>query len=191
MTTEEWRPVVGFEGYYEVSDQGRVRSVPRVVRCANGVHRRLPGVILAPRPRADGHLDASLCRGSLAVNHKVHQLVMAAFVGPRPAGLEVLHGNGDPTDNRRANLRYGTRSANALDAVAHGTHHWAAKTACPHGHPLAEPNLVPSKLARGYRNCLACSRERASARHHNRPFSPTFADARLAALGMQKQEHAA
>ena len=51
----------------------------------------------------------------------VHRIVMAAFVGPRPPGKEVRHLNGDGSDNRISNLRYGTHAENMRDMEAHGT----------------------------------------------------------------------
>jgi hypothetical protein len=87
------------------------------------------------------------------------ELVLTAFVGSRPSGLEGCHRNGDPTDNRLENLRWDTRTANIFDAVAHGTHPFASRTQCPRGHLLVEPNLVRSILPN--RGCLACNRARA------------------------------
>lgn len=75
-----------------------------------------------------GGVDGSPYRGDLYVHH----LVLAAFVGPRPVGMEACHQNDEPTDNRLVNLRWDTRKANAEDAVANslilrGTKQPAAK----------------------------------------------------------------
>jgi hypothetical protein len=96
----------------------------------------------------------------------VHSLVAEAFIGPRPPGLEVCHGDGIPTNNRPENLRYGSHGSNLLDRVRHGTHHQSNKTHCPRRHLLTAPNLVASKAATGHRNCLACARASANAAKH-------------------------
>lgn len=108
QTIEHWRPVPGWEGLYEVSDQGRVKSF-----------RRSPfGLLLRPgRYTSSGHVSVSLGRGNM---WPVHLLVLLAFVGPLPKGLEARHLNGVASDNRLDNLRYGTRSLNMIDAQIHG-----------------------------------------------------------------------
>jgi hypothetical protein len=118
--TETWKPVVGHEAAYEVSDHGRVRSLARrvrlVTRQAGETTRSVPPRILRPGANKSGHLSVAIGRRN---NRLVHQLVLEAFVGPRPEGYEVLHCNGDPTDNRLSNLRYGTRSENLKDIFYH------------------------------------------------------------------------
>lgn len=128
---ERWLPIAGFEGLYEVSDAGRVRSMDRVriQQIARGadrsrtVSRRLQGRLLTPvKAKSGGYHRVSLSDGQGGVSvRKVHQLVCAAFIGPRPQGQMPLHCDGDPTNNRLSNLRYGTGSENVADAIAHGT----------------------------------------------------------------------
>lgn len=162
--TENWRDIPGWEGYYQVSDHGRVRSVDRVVDRSDGRRNRLRGKVLSLSARASGHIGVTLRRGKLTT-YGVHQLVAAAFIGPRPEGMEVCHNNGDPADNRVENLRYGTRSENTRDRVDHGTHPHTRRTHCPRGHALESPNLVARDSRRGYRACLACSRAQSYIRH--------------------------
>lgn len=129
--SEMWKPVVGREGEYEVSDQGRVRSLDRVVvqAIARGpdrsrtVSRRMRGRMLRPvKAKSGGYLRVSLSSGMSGSRiRKIHQLVCEAFVGPCPEGQMPLHGDGDPTNNRLSNLRYGTGCDNVADAMAHGT----------------------------------------------------------------------
>jgi hypothetical protein len=91
---------------------------------------------------------------------------MAAFVGPCPEGMEVCHNNGDPTDNRMENLRYGTHSSNEQDKLIHGTDHQKNKDKCPRGHDLVHPNLTANKSRNGWRECLSCNRAQSYAWLH-------------------------
>ncbi len=155
--TETWRSIPGWEGLYEVSNLGRVRSVDRTVVTGLGPRRykgRLRRVYTGDdlRPRVT-------FRG--AYNYKVCALVLKAFVGPRPHGMEACHNNGDSTDNRLENLRWDTPSANNYDLVLHGRHIHARKTHCKRGHLLAEPNLKASQTGRA---CLACARAKDACR---------------------------
>lgn len=117
---EKWRPVVGYEGAYEVSDLGRVRSVDRLIvrRHRDGVRSyRLRGRLLRPTT-ATGYAYVNL---GLNNSRRVSALVAEAFIGPRPFGLYVLHSDGDSRNDHVRNLRYGTQEENMADAVAHGT----------------------------------------------------------------------
>ena len=119
---EIWRDVLGYEGMYQVSDEGRVRSLDREIcqmsRWGTPYIKKIKGVMLRPGRMPAGHLSVSLGKNN---SQCVHKLVLLAFVGPTPKGHECLHGNGDPSDNRLANLRWGTRADNIRDAVRHGT----------------------------------------------------------------------
>jgi DNA-binding transcriptional regulator YiaG len=123
---ENWKPVVGFEGQYEVSDLGRVRSVDRVISYMKrdgrgGVHtvkQRCRGRVLRPGRQKSGHLHVQLGRKRTA---RVHTLVLEAFVSLAPDGLEGCHGDGRPSNNRLTNLRWDTHIANLADQERHGT----------------------------------------------------------------------
>jgi hypothetical protein len=156
---ESWRAVPGYEGLYEVSDHGRVRSLDRVVITANGKRLPVRGRVLRPSQRPNAgrgtYRNAILSQDGQTRNFKVHVLVMSAFVGPRPPGMVVCHDNGDGTDNRLANLRYDTPAANMADARRHGTNHNLRKTHCPHGHAYDEAN---TRVTRSGRQCRICLR---------------------------------
>jgi DNA-binding XRE family transcriptional regulator len=116
---ERWLPVPGWEGFYDVSDLGRVRSLDRVT--GRQRPRRLAGCILKPQLANNGRFRVTLRRDGVKTDQMVHRLVMLAFVGPCPPGLEVLHGVGRELDNRLVNLKYGTHSENTLDKYRDGT----------------------------------------------------------------------
>jgi len=149
--TEKWLPVNGYEGAYQVSDLGRVRSLDRVT--SHG-HRRT-GVILQPIAMPKGYLVVNLWWANESRIWLVHRLVLIAFVGPEPFGMEALHGDGDPTNNVLANLRWGTHAENQRDQVAHGTHANASKDECRKGHPYNEANTYtyPGRIKRACRIC--------------------------------------
>lgn len=159
MTTrEEWRPVPGYEGFYEVSSRGRVRSLDRVVVNANGHSVRREGKILSPGFTYNGYPRVSLNRGGARKVRTIHRLMAAAFIGPRPDGMEVRHINGIPTDNVVENLSYGTSSENTRDCIKHGRHNNASRTHCRRGHEFSPENTRVD--GDGRRVCRACESAR-------------------------------
>lgn len=108
---EEWRRIQKHPSY-EVSDAGRVRRLP-------GEFRRNTHILKTP-PNSFGYLIAPLWEGRRVVR-TVHSLVLGAFVGERPEGLECRHLNGDNNDARLSNLAWGTPKENAADKLRHGT----------------------------------------------------------------------
>lgn len=120
--SETWREIPGWEGYYEASDHGSVRSVERIVEHANGPITVAPRV-LRPSPHDSGHLRVCLSRDRKSSTHYVHTLVLEAFHGPKPFEDAICrHLNGIETDNRPVNLRWGTYGENRLDAEWHALH---------------------------------------------------------------------
>lgn len=120
--TERWLHVPGYEGLYQVSDRGRVARVDRWVRCIDGRLRHHQGKFLTLSAHPAGYTYVRLHRDGKARHHLVHRLVLAAFVGPCPPGMEALHGEGGPADNRwPENLRWGTHVENEADKERAGT----------------------------------------------------------------------
>lgn len=121
---EQWRPIVGFEGRYEVSDQGRVRSLDIMTRDG----RRVRGKLRVPSTDRIGRKAITLKINGNQFPFRVHTLVLTAFVGHRPAGKECAHDNGNASDNRLSNLAWKTHVENNADKVRHGTQ-WHGETA--------------------------------------------------------------
>jgi NUMOD4 motif/HNH endonuclease len=118
---ETWLDINGFEGIYQVSDEGRVLSLERRVPHVRLGIRLVHGRTLRATPDKDGYLNVVLSAGGVKVPSSVHRLVLWAFVGPCPPGKEGCHCDGDPTNNRVGNLRWDTPGGNQADRVAHGT----------------------------------------------------------------------
>lgn len=167
--TERWLPVTGYEGYYEVSDLGRVRSLNRIIRHKSGTIYPVRGRVLKGVVRPDGHLRVTLSVDAVKQVRFVHRLVLEGFVGACPLGMQCCHNNGNPTDNRLINLRWDTSSANHLDRLVHGDNDRRNRTCCPVDHLLQAPNLVASaKIGVSgdqIRRCLACNRAGSNQRY--------------------------
>lgn len=116
---EVWKDIPGYEGLYQVSDHGRVKSLARKVERGAGFYVCKERVL---KPAlVDGYPMVALSRNGKAKSIRVHILVMLTFVGPCPEGQEVLHKNGIRSDARLSELSYGTRRENMADAVLHRT----------------------------------------------------------------------
>ena len=116
---EEWRDIPGYEGRYQASNLGRIRSVARRVNICHGATRLMRGRVLRPAgQKRDPHLRVTLKHGGYGV--LVHRLVAETFLGPCPEGQEVRHLDGDPLNNRVENLAYGTRRENIIDVYRIG-----------------------------------------------------------------------
>lgn len=117
---EEWRGIAGHANY-QVSNLGRVKSLARIVQMVDGRKYTVSEKILDAKPRTIYRQVAiTICAGNLWYP-LVHRLVLEAFVGPCPVGMECRHGDGNPWNNRVDNLCWGTRLENAQDKQRHGT----------------------------------------------------------------------
>jgi len=117
---ERWKPVVGYEGLYEVSDQGRVKSLPGQ-RWNGKVWIKKQGCFRRLSTGKHGYLVVDLKHLGKRKTFTVHTLVLTAFIGPRPEGKECRHLNGNRADARLCNLRWGTPSENTEDKRRHKT----------------------------------------------------------------------
>lgn len=150
--TEEWRPAVGFEDHYHVSNHGRVLSL------RTGRHLK---------PYTGAHYPTVTFKvNGQATTKRLHLLVAAAFLGPRPAGserIDVCHNDNDPSNNTLENLRYDTHRNNQRQMAEDGRGA-RARTHCKNGHEFTDENTWHHK-ARGttQRVCRTCHYARRSA----------------------------
>lgn len=116
---DDWRPVAGWDGLYEVTSDGRVRGAKR---------QGTSGAELSPI-QTNGYHKVCLYRGRSRRSVWVHRLVLEAHAGPAPDGMIACHANGIRSDNRIENLRWDTPAENYNDARRHGTAAIGAKNA--------------------------------------------------------------
>ena len=121
MQKEKWLSVVGYEGLYEVSDHGQVRSVDREVVFSNGRVYQYPSHVLSPFIDKDGYRRVQLSSSGKTRKFFVHRLVLSAFT-PTDGWetLQVRHGDDTPSNNHLSNLCWGTGQDNSNDCVERG-----------------------------------------------------------------------
>lgn len=156
----EWRPVLGWNGVYEVSDHGEVRSLARQVTVpSTGRTWWQAERLLRPyRTPPVGYLTLRLTANGRAETKRIHTMVLEAFVGPRPPRMVACHIDGNHDNNTVSNLRWDTQRSNMRDVVMHGKHHNVNKTHCKRGHLFDGANTYINPTSRG-RQCRACMRE--------------------------------
>lgn len=108
VPNSNWRPITGAAGLYEVSDRGEVR-------------RTMPIRSLKPSGDGKGYFRVNLSIGGKVSTRYIAHLVAEEFIGPRAAGQEVRHLDGNPANNSLSNLAYGSKADNMQDALRHGT----------------------------------------------------------------------
>lgn len=134
MSLEIWKDVLGWEGFYEVSNHGRVRSLPRLSRLNSKQpeRKRLMGGKIRQPSVTGRYLGLALTANNRKQFYPVHILVLESFCCPRPKGLFARHLNGDAFDNRPENLAWGTHLENMQDRMKHGRY------AKGENHPMAK-----------------------------------------------------
>ena len=150
---EKWKSVVGYEGFFDVSSLGGVRSISRV----SNRGRPVGGKTLKPHKTPKGYMRVALWVDGCPKKFFVHRLVLEAFVGPCPDGMEGCHNDGDRGNNKLENLRWDTASSNWDDRRVHGTASVGEK------HPMArlsegEVILIKEALSAGERGKLLATR---------------------------------
>ena len=117
MREEVWKDIEGYEGYYQISNMGRVKSLKRTVWDKGGFYRTVAERILKVGKDGKGYSQVTLCKEGKGKTYKVHRLVASAFCANPENYNEVNHISEDKEDNRVSNLEYCSRSYN----INHGT----------------------------------------------------------------------
>lgn len=115
-TREIWRPIPGWEGYYDASTYARIRGLDRF----DNWGRRVRGTILAQTTGPTGYRQVGLSRDGVTTTYYVHYLIAITFVGPQPPNEEVLHKDDNPGNNLPSNLKWGPHSENQHLMALHG-----------------------------------------------------------------------
>ena len=167
MTTDSnldelWKDVVGYEGYYEVSSIGRVRSVERKTKSRFGL-KTSPSRVLKGYVTNVGYLRVDLSRDGNKKHVSVHRLIAEAFI-PNPKSLKcVNHIDSDRLNNKATNLEWSTHKENTAHALSKGRMKWRSgdnhparqATECKKGHPYTKES---TRWRNGIRHCLICKR---------------------------------
>lgn len=175
---EIWKDVPGYEGFYRVSSEGRVRSLERNVvvprnRWGGAGFRKINEAVMSLQTDRRNRVFVALRRDGRTKRFTVASLAAAAFIGPRPKGMLVLHGDGDSTNNSAGNLRYGNHYDNIEDARQHGTltqgeKQWMAKLTADEVKFIRITNLSGAYLAQQYGvtpACISAIRQRKNWKH--------------------------
>lgn len=117
-----WRSIQGYEESYEVSDDGQVRSLDRVIHCSDGTTRNRKGKVLKPHQDPSGYLSVNLACCGKQVTRFIHVLVAEAFIPKPDYRVEVNHLDGDKTNNAVHNLEWMTHKENIQHAFKSGLH---------------------------------------------------------------------
>ena len=121
---EEWKSIKGYEGLYEVSTYGRVRSIDRIVTYENGrKHFHKNKVLTTDKDKRLGYIRVTLSKNGKTKKFPIHCLVLETFGNPRQTYQECRHfPDPNPNNNHISNLKWGTRKENEADKIIHGTY---------------------------------------------------------------------
>lgn len=190
---EVWRPIPEWEGRYEASNTGHIRSVDHTHVNLLGQVQRFRGRRMA-RQLSPGrkYWTVRLGRGrDYTRTYSVHKLVALTFLGPRPAELEVCHDDGDHLNCFAYNLRYDTRASNMADLKRHGRNWNLNLQECQRGHPLEGPNLANYASMRRQRYCSACRWARVTLQYLRKTRGVNPDEGAITALSWMKYEEIA
>jgi hypothetical protein len=124
MNQEEWLDIPKWEGYYEVSNLGRVRSLERYIEQKGSKRiykRKIKPRFLKPHKCGSGYLTVTLSKGEKQSQLMIHRIVAEVFIPCDTANYEVCHNDGNKCNNVVSNLRWDSRSGNFADKIKHGT----------------------------------------------------------------------
>lgn len=131
MLIETWENVIGYEGLYLVSSEGKIKSVARnldITKEGKGGRRSVKERILKQGTSNCGYRTVTLCKNNTKETRTVHTIVLESFSGERPEGMVCRHfPDRDKSNNNASNLQWGTKSENQLDRKFHGTNYNGSK----------------------------------------------------------------
>ncbi len=116
IQNERWRGIPKWRGMYLISDFGRVKSTTRKYPTWKKGRK---GRLLKPVIKNNKYLAVTLSHKNRREQHSIHTLVLRCFICPKKKGLEACHNDGDRNNNHYSNLRWGTKSDNAIDRHKH------------------------------------------------------------------------
>lgn len=123
---EEWKSIADWEGHYEVSNLGRIKSLRRTITYVDGRKKVMPERILASAKGGSDYLMVALKKGGRQWTVTVHRLVALAFLGNRPDGCDIHHADGNKANNRASNLVWMPKGEHRSDhmqaSIAAGAH---------------------------------------------------------------------
>lgn len=160
-SVEIWKPIPGWEGLYEASSEGRIRSVARHIKARTGMTRKLPTRVLRGA-NSRGYRTVVLHKDGIGKSYLVHRLVCEAFHGPCPDGLMVAHTDGTRSNNVPSNLRWATAQENSADTIRHGR---SPKGVRHHFAKLSEDDIMDIRRRRGDGETLVAISERYKVDH--------------------------
>ena len=114
MSEEIWKPIQGYEGYYEISSHGNVKSLDRTIKSKTGWTRFCPKRKMTAREAGKGYLIVGLSKNGITSSVSIHRATLSVFRGSCPEGCEGSHIDGDKTNNRIDNLLWETHKENML-----------------------------------------------------------------------------
>lgn len=117
-----WKPIPSFEGLYEISEYGAIKSLGRVETTKAGWSRVKNEKFIKPYVGKDDRLYIDLSNNYKRLRTSVHRMVLTSFVGPCPEDMEACHNDGNHRNNHYTNLRWDTHQNNLHDKYVHGTH---------------------------------------------------------------------
>jgi hypothetical protein len=154
ISNEQWRPIPGYEGYYEASDLGRIRSVDRMIPAAPSPYL-LRGRVLRPHRLKGGRLKVALSMHNRRRMVDVSRLVGETWLGIPPEGHCIAHISTDRSDNTLGNLKIALTREVVSNSGKRGRGRLHSK--CRRGHALAGDNIRYNK--NGSRQCRKCNVE--------------------------------
>lgn len=117
---EIWIDIVGYEGYYQVSDLGNIRSIDRIINHPSKGAMRRKSKMLSPAPNGKGYLTVVLCKNGINKTLVVHRIVAKCWIPNPHNNIQVNHINGEKRDNKIINLEWCDNSYNMNHAISIG-----------------------------------------------------------------------